>query len=132
MRELALETERRTQLLDVTDVVRGAVAGEQASIVVLFVPHTTAGLVLQASGEGATHVATDIASALERIVDESWDWQHTSEGDRNPWSHVRSALTAASLSIPMRDGEIVLGDLQRIFFCEFDGPRSRRLVVSVI
>jgi secondary thiamine-phosphate synthase enzyme len=132
VRELALETERRTQLLDVTDVVRGAVAGEQASIVVLFVPHTTAGLVLQASGEGATHVATDIASALERIVDESWDWQHTSEGDRNPWSHVRSALTAASLSIPMRDGEIVLGDLQRIFFCEFDGPRSRRLVVSVI
>jgi secondary thiamine-phosphate synthase enzyme len=99
--------------------------------VVVFVPHTTAGVVLQAAGEGATKVAADLESAFERIVDESREWEHTEEGDRNPWSHVRAALTASSVTIPLVDGELGLSPLQAIFLCEFDGPRERELHVVV-
>ena len=131
MERLTFETERRTQLLDVTSEVRTAVAGASGDVVTLFVPHTTAGIVVQASGEGATEVAGDLERALDRIVDERWEWQHTQEGDRNPWSHVRAALTATSVTIPLLDGELALGALQTIFLCEFDGPRRRTLFVAV-
>jgi len=112
--------------------VREAVRGEDGRAVVIFVPHTTAGLVLQASGEGASAVAGDIERALERLVDESARWEHTEEGDRNPWAHVRAALTASSITVPLKDGDLALGDLQTIFFCEFDGPRERRIHITSI
>ena len=131
MHELHLETTKKTELVDVTARVREAVAGERGTAVVVYVPHTTAGIVVQADGRLA--VARDVEAALERIVDEGWDWEHTKEeGDRNPWSHVRAALTASSLTIPLRDGELALGPLQTIFFCEFDGPRSRSFYVAVV
>ena len=129
--ELVVQTERRTQLLDVTAEVRNAVKGEKGRVAFVFVPHTTAGIVLQASGSGATWVAADVETAFERLVDESASWQHTAEGDRNPWAHVRAALTASSLTIPLVDGELALGELQAIFLCEFDGPRERKLHVVV-
>jgi secondary thiamine-phosphate synthase enzyme len=117
--------------VDVTPQVREAVADAAGSAVVLYVPHTTAGVVVQA--DGGLAVTRDVESALERIVDEGWEWEHTEEeGDRNPWSHVRAALTASSLTIPLRDGELALGRLQSIFLCEFDGPRSRSLYVTVV
>ena len=129
--ELTVETQARTQLVDVTDRVREAIAGTAGSVVTMFVPHTTAGIVVQATGEGATAVARDVASALEQIVDESWNWEHANEGDANPWAHVRAALTASSLTVPLVAGELTLGSLQAIFLCEFDGPRSRTLHVVV-
>jgi secondary thiamine-phosphate synthase enzyme len=131
MRTLVLHTERKTQLVDITASVRAALEDETGRAAVLFVPHTTAGIVIQASGEGAAAVAADIESALERIVDESWEWKHVDEGDRNPWSHVRSVLTASSVTIPLEAGELALGRLQTIFFCEFDGPRERKIHVAV-
>jgi secondary thiamine-phosphate synthase enzyme len=131
MRELSLETSRKTELVDITSQVRDALQDETGSAAIVFVPHTTAGVVLQA--DGGLAVAQDVESALGRIVDESWPWKHTEEeGDRNPWSHVRAALTATSVTIPLRDGELALGNLQAIYLCEFDGPRSRSVYVSVI
>jgi secondary thiamine-phosphate synthase enzyme len=129
---LELQTERRTQLVDVTARVREAVEGGAGRAAVIFVPHTTAGIVLQAGGEGAAAVAADIERALERLVDESWSWEHAEEGDRNPWAHVRAALTASSVTIPLDEGELALGELQTIFFCEFDGPRERTIRVAVV
>ena len=131
MRELKVATERKTQLLDVTDRVRAALEGAEGSLVTLFVPHTTAGVVVQAAGPGATAVATDVESALERLVDETWPWEHVREGDRNPWSHVRTALTASSVSIPLEEGRLALGGHQAVFLAEFDGPRERTLLVTV-
>jgi secondary thiamine-phosphate synthase enzyme len=87
--------------------------------------------VLQAAGEGARHVAADLEAAFEGLVDEAGRWRHAEEGDRNPWSHVRAALTASSLTIPLDGGAPALGDHQAIFLCEFDGPRRRRIVVTV-
>jgi secondary thiamine-phosphate synthase enzyme len=131
MRTLVLRTERRTQLVDITAEVRQAVEGQSGQAGVVFVPHTTAGVVLQASGESAMTVAADLEAALERLVEEGWNWKHTGEGDRNPWAHVRSALTGSSVTIPLEDGKLVLGDLQTIFCCEFDGPRERKVYLSV-
>jgi thiamine phosphate synthase YjbQ (UPF0047 family) len=80
MRTLVIPTERKTQLVDITAEVRQALRGQSGQVAVVFVPHTTAGVVLQASGEGATAVAADLEAALERIVDEGWNWKHTEEG----------------------------------------------------
>jgi len=131
MRELKVETKRKTQLLDVTDEVRALVAGYEGSLATLFVPHTTAGIVLQAAGEGATAVAGDIEGALERLIDEGWSWGHLNEGDANPWAHVRATLTASSVSIPLIAGELALGDHQAVFLAEFDGPRERTIWITV-
>jgi secondary thiamine-phosphate synthase enzyme len=131
VRDLTVETERNTQLVEVTDQVQAVLAGTDGSLATLFVPHTTAGIVVQAAGEGAAAVAGDIESALDRIVDEGWPWQHVHEGDANPWSHVRAALTASSVSIPLDDGRLALGAHQAIFLAEFDGPRRRTIRVAV-
>jgi secondary thiamine-phosphate synthase enzyme len=131
VRELKVATERKTQLLDVTDRVHAVLEGAEGSLVTLFVPHTTAGVVVQAAGPGATTVASDVEAALDRLVDESWPWEHVNEGDRNPWSHVRTALTASSISIPLEDGRLALGGHQAVFLAEFDGPRERTLLLTV-
>jgi secondary thiamine-phosphate synthase enzyme len=128
---LTVATGRRTQLLDVTAEVEAAVDGSDGALATLFVPHTTAGIVLQAAGPGASAVATDVESGLERLVDEGWPWDHVKEGDRNPWSHVRTALTASSVSIPLADGRLALGGHQAVFLAEFDGPRERTIHVVV-
>jgi secondary thiamine-phosphate synthase enzyme len=134
VQELKVETERKTQLLDITEGIAKLVDGLDGldgSLVTLFVPHTTAGIVLQAAGPGATAVAGDIETALERIVDESWSWKHVHEGDANPWSHVRAALTTSSVSIPLEGGRLMLGADQAVFLAEFDGPRERTIRVTV-
>jgi secondary thiamine-phosphate synthase enzyme len=131
VRTLRIETGRKTQLVDVTDRVQAALDGAGGALVTLFVPHTTAGVVVQAAGEGAAAVAGDIESALGRIVDESWPWEHVHEGDANPWSHVRTTLTASSVSIPLDEGRLALGAHQAIFLAEFDGPRERTICVAV-
>ena len=132
MPELIVETQQRTQLLDVTDRVAALLDGASGSLATLFVPHTTAGIVLQAAGEGASAVASDVAGAFDRLVEEDWPWEHLHEGDRNPWSHVRAALAASSVSIPLDGGRLALGAHQAIFLAEFDGPRERTIRVTVL
>jgi secondary thiamine-phosphate synthase enzyme len=129
--ELTIQTERKTQLVDVTAPLEELVASLEGSLVTLFVPHTTAGVLVQAAGEGATKVAGDIETALEALVDEAQPWGHLNEGDANPWSHIRTALTASSVSIPFAGGRLKLGLHQAVFLAEFDGPRERTIHVTV-
>jgi secondary thiamine-phosphate synthase enzyme len=128
--ELKVRTERRTQLVNVTAELE-TLAPLEGSLVTLFVPHTTAGLLVQAAGEGAAAVASDIEAAFDALVDEDRPWGHLREGDANPWSHVRTALTASSVSIPLSAGSLALGDHQAVFLAEFDGPRERTINVVV-
>jgi len=132
LREFELRTERRTQALEITAQVREALAGsaEGAAAAVVWVPHTTAGVVVQEHADPA--VGRDLERALERIVGEGWGWEHIEEGEENAPSHVRAALTATSVVIPVRDGELALGTWQGIFFCEFDGPRTRTVLVATL
>ena len=131
MQEIRLRTERRSQLVDITREVRDAVAGERGSAVVVYVPHTTAGVTINEHADPA--VARDLEAALERIVDDDWPWKHVEPGDENAPSHIRASLMGPSVVVPMRnDGSLALGTWQGIFFCEFDGPRDRSVYVSVV
>ena len=132
LRELELRTERRTQALEITAQVRDALAdaADGAAAAVVWVPHTTAGIVVQEHADPA--VGRDLERALERIVGEGWGWEHIEKGEENAPSHVRAALTATSVVIPLRDGELALGTWQGIFFCEFDGPRARTVLVTTL
>ncbi|HUK98806.1 MAG TPA: secondary thiamine-phosphate synthase enzyme YjbQ [Gaiellaceae bacterium] len=130
MRELTVTTERRTQLVDITDEVRGAVEGAGGSAVLVYVPHTTAGVTINEHADPA--VARDFESALERIVGDGWGWQHVEEGEENAPSHIRAALMGPQVVIPLRAGRLALGTWQGIFFCELDGPRTRSVYVTVL
>jgi secondary thiamine-phosphate synthase enzyme len=132
MRELNLETERKTQLVDITSRVQDAIADANgASAALVYVPHTTAGVTIN---EGADPlVGEDIESALQQVVVEGWTWKHTEDPDGpNAPSHVRATLTGSQVLIPLRDGRLALGTYQGIYFCEYDGPRQRKVYVTTL
>ena len=130
MREISVHTERRTQLVDVTAQVREALAGslESAAAVLIYVPHTTAGVTINEHADPA--VARDFERALERIVGDDWGWEHIEAAEENAPSHIRSALMGQQVLIPVVDGRLGLGTWQGIFLCEFDGPRTRSLYLT--
>ena len=128
MREISLRTERRTQVLDITDRVRSAVDGSEGAALLVYVPHTTAGVTINEHADPA--VARDLERALERMVAEEWQWEHVEAGEENAPSHVRALLTGSQVLVPLRDGRLALGTWQGIFFCEFDGPRERTVYVT--
>ncbi len=131
MQELKVTTERHTQLLDITAQVRDAVRGASGAAVLVYVPHTTAGLTINEHADPL--VARDFEMAMEQIVPEGWGWQHIEEGEENAPSHPRASLMGPQVLIPLReDGELALGTWQGIFFCEFDGPRTRSVLVTVL
>ena len=130
MRELTLKTERHTQVLDITQQVRDAVDGASGSAVLVYVPHTTAGLTINEHADPM--VARDFEMALERIAPEGWSWQHIEEGEENAPSHIRASLMGPQVLVPLRDGAPALGTWQGIFFCELDGPRTRTVYVTVL
>jgi secondary thiamine-phosphate synthase enzyme len=129
--DFELRTERKTQLVEMTADVRKALADAKgAAAALVYVPHTTAGVVVQERADPA--VGRDVERALERIVSQGWEWEHVEAGEANAPSHVRSALTATSVVIPLRDGDLALGTWQGVFFCEFDGPRRRTVSVTAL
>lgn len=131
MRELRVTTERQSQVVDITRDVAGAVAGAKGSAVLVYVPHTTAGVTVNEHADPM--VARDFEMALERIVPDGWPWRHIEEGEENAPTHVRAALMGPSVVIPLRDdGSLALGTWQGVFFCELDGPRERTVYVSVL
>jgi secondary thiamine-phosphate synthase enzyme len=131
LREFEVKTKRKTQVVDVTGGVREALAdADGASAALVYVPHTTAGVIVQEHADPA--VGTDLEKAMEKIVEDGWGWDHIEEGEENAPSHVRAALTATSVLIPLRGSELALGTWQGIFFCEFDGPRTRRVYVTTL
>jgi secondary thiamine-phosphate synthase enzyme len=127
--ELAVRTQRRTQLLDVTAGVAKMVqdSGVQSGVCYVYVPHTTAGVIINENADA--DVAADIESALARLVPKDGGYQHA-EGNSD--SHIKTALVGSSATIFINGGQLELGRWQGIFFCEFDGPRTRRLRVKIL
>ena len=129
LREFDVQTERKTQVVDVTRDVRAALDGSrEASAALVYVPHTTAGVTINENADPA--VASDFERALERLVGEGWGWQHIEAGEENAPSHIRAALMSPQVLVPLEDGRLALGRWQGIFFCEFDGPRERTVYVT--
>jgi secondary thiamine-phosphate synthase enzyme len=131
VREIRVRTERRTQLLDITRDVEAALDGaESASAVLVFVPHTTAGVTINEHADPA--VARDFEKALERIVGDDWGWQHIEAGEENAPSHIRASLMGPQVLVPLSEGRLALGTWQGIFLCELDGPRERSVYVTML
>ena len=131
MQTLTITTDRHTQVLDITALVREAVEGARGTAALVYVPHTTAGVTINENADPM--VARDFEMALERIAPESWGWQHIEEGEENAPSHIRASLMGPQVLIPLTpDGELALGKWQGVFFCELDGPRTRSVHVSVL
>jgi secondary thiamine-phosphate synthase enzyme len=131
MHEIPLTSQRRTQLVDITRKIQEALGeANGASAVLVYVPHTTAGVTIQEHADPA--VARDLEVALERMVGEDWGWEHVEAGEENAPSHVRASLMSPQVLVPLRNGKLALGTWQGIFFCEFDGPRERKVYVTAL
>jgi secondary thiamine-phosphate synthase enzyme len=127
--ELAVNTERRTQVLDVTPAIARLVkdSGVRSGLCCIYVPHTTAGVIINENDD--PDVAADIESALDRLAPRNASYRH---GEGNADAHIKTALLGNSATIFISDGKLELGRWQGIFLCEFDGPRQRRLRVKIV
>ena len=131
MREINLRTERRTQLLDITEQVEQALNGVNgAAAALVYVPHTTAGVTINEDIDPV--LAKDLESAMEKIVEDGWSWGHDDADGPNAPSHMRASLMSPEVLVPLSGGKLALGRYQGIFFCEFDGPRDRKVYVTAL
>ena len=126
---LTVETSSREQMVDVTARVREAVrqSGVTTGFVFCFVPHTTAAITINENADPS--VTRDILYKLNKEIPQSEGYHHA-EGNSD--AHIKSSLIGASLQVLVENGQPVLGTWQGIYFCEFDGPRRRRLIVKVV
>jgi secondary thiamine-phosphate synthase enzyme len=115
-------------MIDVTAQVRAVVkkSGVKSGLCVLFVPHTTAGVTINENADPS--VRNDIQKELNKLIPFDDDYDH---GEGNSDAHVKSSLVSCQTSVIVEKGELALGTWQGIYFCEFDGPRSRKLYVKV-
>jgi len=129
MEAIAIKTRSRNEFVDITREIARAVekSGVREGFCLVYVPHTTAGVTIN---EGADpDVVRDILRHLEELVPAGKKYLHT-EGNSD--AHVKSTLVGASQVIPVTGGKLALGTWQAVFFCEFDGPRSRQVLVGVL
>lgn len=126
--EIRVDTGRRVEMVGVTDQIRDAcVRWGKSGLVHIYCPHTTAGLAVNESYD--PDVAADILSWMSRQVPERGPYSHT-EGNAD--AHIRCVLTGGQVTLPVREGRLLLGRWQGIFLCEFDGPRSRTLTLTFV
>jgi secondary thiamine-phosphate synthase enzyme len=128
-RTLSVGTSRRAELKDVTTQIEAVVreSGCSEGICHLYVPHTTAGVVINEGDDPA--VARDIATALERLIPHHANYEHA-EGNAD--SHIQAALAGSSAIVWIENGRLALGRWQAVFLAEFDGPRTRELRVKIV
>jgi secondary thiamine-phosphate synthase enzyme len=129
METLELKTKSRNEFVDLTREINQAVkkSGVLEGFCLVYVPHTTAGITIN---EGADpDVVKDILKHLEELVPAGKRFLHT-EGNSD--AHIKSSLVGVSQLIPITGGKLALGTWQAIFFCEFDGPRTRNVLVQVV
>ena len=129
MEVITVTTSARTEFVDVTKKVRKAVdaTGVDSGLCMLYVPHTTAAVTINESADPS--VRTDILKVINEIVPWDADYRHL-EG--NSAAHIKTSLIGSSELIMVEKGRLVLGTWQGIFFCEFDGPRTRKLHINLI
>jgi secondary thiamine-phosphate synthase enzyme len=127
MTQFNVSTSGRTEFVNITSQVQTAVShlGIDAGTVTVFVPHTTAGVTINENAD--PDVVTDMAAALDKAVPWQAGYRHA-EG--NAAAHVKASMMGSSVQVPVESGSLRFGTWQSIYFCEFDGPRSRTVWVS--
>ncbi len=125
---LSVQSNSRTEFIDVTQKLQAMVAqtGVKSGLCLLFVPHTTAAVTINENADPS--VPVDILKVLNQVVPWQADYRHL-EG--NSAAHIKSTLVGASQTVAIAEGRLVLGTWQAVFFCEFDGPRRRKLHVRI-
>jgi len=129
MEVVNIQTKRRVELIDITAEVESIVRRLKISegLCIVFCPHTTAGLTINENADPS--VKSDVIGHLEKLVPANRGYAHM-EGNAD--SHIKSSLFGSSLSIIIEESNLALGTWQGIYFCEFDGPRSRKVWVKVL
>ncbi len=129
MQSFSVRTQTHTQFLNITREVQSAVGNLRirSGIVTVFIPHTTAGITINENAD--PDVTADIVAALEKAVPWRAEYRH-SEG--NAAAHVKASMMGSSVQIIVENGLLRLGTWQAVYFCEFDGPRSRNVWVMAV
>ncbi len=129
IKELSVRTSSRVELLDITDLVQEVISksGVKSGLCFVFVPHTTAGITINENADPS--VRKDIIKELNKIIPLEDNYSHL-EG--NSAAHIKASLVGFSQNIFFEEKRLVLGTWQGIYFCEFDGPRSRKVYVKII
>lgn len=128
LREFSLATERNNWI-EVTGNVRDLVreSGVRNGLCVVYCPHTTAGITINENAD--PDVVRDLIFALEKTYPDRAEFRH-SEG--NSAAHLKASVIGSSATVIIRDGRLLLGTWQGIYFCEFDGPRTRRFYIEIL
>ncbi len=129
MPDLKLHTDARITLIDITEQVNAAVgtSNVKSGLCNLFVPHTTAAIIVSENWD--SDVTSDMIMQLEKMVPREGGFRH---GEGNSQSHILSVMLSTSINLPVREGKLALGRWQGVMFAEFDGPRDRSLMVTVV
>ncbi len=127
MFEVRVKTSNRVEAVNITDKIADLVKEKDARLLHIFVPHTTCGLMINEDAD--PNVVKDILDSLERVAPRDHSYRHT-EGNAD--SHVKSVIVGSSVTVPVSSGKLLLGTWQGIFLLEFDGPRERRVLVTLL
>ncbi len=127
MFEIRVKTSRRTESKNITEEVLNAVRGKTGRILHVYTPHTTCGIVINEDAD--PHVMQDVLEALDRMVPRGYPYKHT-EGNAD--AHMKSILTGCSVTVPFSKEMPSLGTWQGIFLMEFDGPRERKVLITLV
>ena len=130
MESFEVHTAKRAEFRDITSSVVAILrrAGVTSGVAVVYVPHTTAGVTINENADPS--VVSDILTSLDKQV--PWDEPFYRHGEGNSAAHIKASMMGSSAQIPIEDGHLVLGTWQAIYFCEFDGPRTRKVHVRII
>lgn len=124
----SVKTTKRNEFVNITSLVQNALSESNNSdgFITVYVPHTTAGVTINESAD--PDVVSDILNHLKKLVPPNKGYAHI-EGNAD--AHIKSSLVGCSITVPYENGKLLLGTWQGIFFCEFDGPRHRKLIIQM-
>lgn len=130
LNKINIQTEKTDQMVDITEQVRAVIRQEkiEEGAVIVYCPHTTAGITINENAD--PDVVRDLLMRLEEVYPRIHPGYRHAEG--NSAAHLKASTMGASQSVPVADGQLVLGTWQGIYFCEFDGPRKRTVYVKVL
>jgi secondary thiamine-phosphate synthase enzyme len=127
--EFKVRTTKSQEFINITQIIKYAVkkSGINDGIVTVFIPHTTAGVTINENTD--SDVVRDIIHTLNLAFPEEGDYKH---GEGNSHAHIKACLTGTSCNLIVEDGELQIGTWQGVYFCEYDGPRTRRMYMKII
>jgi len=126
---IGVTTHNRTELIDITDKIVTIIKKSkiQSGTAIIYIPHTTAAIIINENYDPS--VTIDITKTLNRLIPDNNNYSHT-EGNAD--AHIKAAVIGSSRMIFFENGEILFGTWQGIFFCEFDGPRKRKVFIKIL